>query len=404
LGPTLWNLFYDGILRLPVPKTVRLLAFADDVAVVGVGHSTEVIEEAINPTLMAVSNWLTVRGLSLAPDKSECVVLTNKRSFRPPAILVNGHPVPVKRSVRYLGVYLDTRLSFVDHARTVSAGAKRAATALGRLMPNVRGPSQSKRQLLMSVVNSRLLYGAQAWSDTIQEARRPKEVLMQAQRTAALRIARCYRSVSDMAAMLLARVPPAPLLAAERRSAAVAKKTGMSRTKPELRMEVIRKWQTMWDATTKASWTKILIPDISRWWYHGPKSVTYHMSQALTGHGCFQKYLYKKKRAHSPECMHCHAPEDDAKHTIFDCPYWDDSRRQLSLSIGRNPVPEDVADLLCMPSTEELPRGQHRRDRVMEAANRNCLLFCRMVEDILGRKEDLERQRQAEEADHRRRQ
>jgi hypothetical protein len=33
LGSNLWNVFYNGILRLPVPRSIRPLAFADDVAV-----------------------------------------------------------------------------------------------------------------------------------------------------------------------------------------------------------------------------------------------------------------------------------------------------------------------------------------------------------------------------------
>jgi len=37
--PTLWNIFYDGILRLPVHTNVELLAFADDAALVAVAHS-----------------------------------------------------------------------------------------------------------------------------------------------------------------------------------------------------------------------------------------------------------------------------------------------------------------------------------------------------------------------------
>jgi len=44
LGPTLWNLFYDGVLRLPVPDGIKLVAFADDVAVVAVAHNVELIE------------------------------------------------------------------------------------------------------------------------------------------------------------------------------------------------------------------------------------------------------------------------------------------------------------------------------------------------------------------------
>lgn len=44
LGPTLWNLFYDGVLQLPVREDVGLVAFADDVAVVAVPHNAELVE------------------------------------------------------------------------------------------------------------------------------------------------------------------------------------------------------------------------------------------------------------------------------------------------------------------------------------------------------------------------
>jgi len=74
-----------------------------------------------------------------------------------------------------LGVQLDTRLSFLEHAKTEVSGAKSTAVALSRLMPNVGGPLQSKRSLLMSVVNSRFLYGTQVWSDSIHKFEKPKD-------------------------------------------------------------------------------------------------------------------------------------------------------------------------------------------------------------------------------------
>ncbi|KAL4088732.1 hypothetical protein QTP88_023816 [Uroleucon formosanum] len=76
--------------------------------------------------------------------------------------------IRILRTIRYLGVQLDTRMTFVEHFNTVAAGARKAAVAIERLMPNVGGPSQSKRSLLMSVVHSRLLYGAAVWADRIQ--------------------------------------------------------------------------------------------------------------------------------------------------------------------------------------------------------------------------------------------
>jgi len=127
---------------------------------VAVAHNAELMEQLVNPVLSDVVRWMLANGLALAPEKSECAILTGKHSFGSPELHVQGYRVPVKRDIRYLGVRLDTRLSFVEHVTSVSAGAKRAAAALGRLMPNVGGPTQSKRSLIMSVVHSRLLYGA----------------------------------------------------------------------------------------------------------------------------------------------------------------------------------------------------------------------------------------------------
>jgi len=263
------------------------VAFPDDVALAAVAHNADLLEQLVNPILADVAQWMSANGLTLTPEKSECIVLTRKHALSTPQLHIQGFQVPAKRTIRYLGEQLDTRLSFVEHAKTVAAGAKRAGVALGRLMPNVGGPSQSKRSLLMSVVHSRLLYGAQMWADSVQGVEKPKNVLLQAQRVAALKVARSYRTVSDMAALVLARMPPAFLLTESRKTIMEARKTGTAKTKTETMREILRQWHQLWESTTKAAWTRRLIPDLERWWHQRPKTVSFHMAQALTGHGCF---------------------------------------------------------------------------------------------------------------------
>jgi len=394
IGPILWNLFYDGVLRLPVRKGVKLVAFADDLAVVAVAHNAELIEQIVNPTLVEVVEWMSANGLRLAPEKAECVVLTNKKSYRAPEVFVEGCQIPVTRATRYLGVRLDTRLSFVDHATTVAAGARKAAVALGRLMPNVGGPSQCKRQLLMSVVHSRLLYGAEVWAERVLEVQKSRNLLLQAQRCAALRVARCYRTVSDMASLVLARMPPVFLQAVGRKRTSAARKAGTAINKSDVTADVIQSWQALWETTPKASWTRRLIPDIIKWWHHGPKRVSYCQAQALTGHGCFQQYLWSKNRAHSPACLLCPAESDDAEHTLFVCMYWSGERKELEQALGRPVRPEDVQNLLCGPVPAELPEDLLTKKTLVATANRRRELFNKMVEGIMGRKAELERERQ----------
>ncbi|VVC44126.1 Reverse transcriptase domain [Cinara cedri] len=215
LGPTLWNTFYDGVLRLPEREGVKLVAF--DVAVIAVAYNAQLIEQLVNPTITDIVEWMCKKGLQLAPDKLE-----------------------------YLGVQLDTRLSFREHVAKIVAGARKAAAALGKLMPNVGGPTQCKSSLLMSVVHSLLLYCAPVWADSVQPVQKHKHLLLQTQKCAALRVARCYRTVSDMAALVFAIMPPAFIQATGRKSAKMAKKWSVALSKREMIEETIGQWQLLY--------------------------------------------------------------------------------------------------------------------------------------------------------------
>ncbi|XP_060881199.1 uncharacterized protein LOC132952785 [Metopolophium dirhodum] len=166
-------------------------------------------------------------------------MVTKKHKYRDPALQVDGCPVPVRGAVKYLGVQLDTRLSFGEHVASVSSGASKVASAIGRLMPNVGGPAQCKRSLLMSVVHSRLRYGAAVWADEVRHVAKYSNLMLQSQRCAALRVARCFRSVSDMAALVLARMPPATLQATARKRATALKSEGAVLTARQKTEEMI---------------------------------------------------------------------------------------------------------------------------------------------------------------------
>ncbi|KAL4103526.1 hypothetical protein QTP88_018889 [Uroleucon formosanum] len=397
IGPCLWNIFYDDLLRLELHDSVKLVGFADDIALVITAPNAGLLENIGNAALRSIDRWMQDNDLQVAPQKSEAVVLTNKWAYRDPVFTLGEQQISVKPSMRYLGVQLDKRLNFGDHIRLVTAAARRAVSALGRLMPNVQGPSACKRRLLMSVVHSKLLYASPVWAVAAARAARNRVALSQAQRGAAIRVARCYRTVSDMAALVLARMPPAHLLADERRRIGERKQepTTVAVVRRQEREATLREWQVIWDDTEKAAWTR-MIPDIRRWVYQpNQEAITFHMAQALTSHGCFQHYLWKRRRAGDPHCMHCGEPDDTVEHTLYNCPFWAEDRREMEQCIGRPLQPNDVPDIILGPEQELLPDDASRRRRIETMAEGLRLAFGRMVEAILGRKEDAERVRQA---------
>ncbi|CAI6377148.1 unnamed protein product [Macrosiphum euphorbiae] len=79
------------------------------------------------------------------------------------------------------------------------------------------------------------------------------------------------------------------------------------------------------------------------------------MAQALTGHGCFESYLWRRKKAANPGCVNSPAVFDDAEHTLFVCPFWDAERADVAVPLRKPVGPEDVPYLLCGPVPQELP-------------------------------------------------
>lgn len=155
-------------------------------------------------------------GLKLAPQKSEAVVLTQKNKYSNPELIVDGQAIPVKRCMRYLGIQLDSRLSFTEHIHQVSQRATESALAIERLMPNPGGPSQSKRTLLATVANCKMLYASPIWASRGTKTVKNWAEMARTQRRIALRITRCYHTVSADVSSLLSSMVSADLLVNER--------------------------------------------------------------------------------------------------------------------------------------------------------------------------------------------
>jgi len=96
LGPLLWNLMYDDLLRVQTGGNVRnessstLVAFADDVAVVTNGRTPEILQAVSNNALEAVSAWMDRAEFVLSVGKTEAVILSIKRAYTAPEFDIRG--------------------------------------------------------------------------------------------------------------------------------------------------------------------------------------------------------------------------------------------------------------------------------------------------------------------------
>ena len=164
-GPTIWNIHYDALLWLILRKDVVLVGYADDVAMVAVAATIEELEWKCNETLETVSQWMKEHGLKLAQKKSAAVLVTKRRKFDYPKLVLYGYTIQFQDSIWYLGLWIDRHWNFKDHIRRTSTKAGNVGTALQQLIPTVGGLKQGSLALLATVVNSVLLYGSPLWRD-----------------------------------------------------------------------------------------------------------------------------------------------------------------------------------------------------------------------------------------------
>lgn len=340
LGPTLWNIMFDDVFRLQWQQGVKVIGYADDLAITVTGRWTVQITEAANETIRKIERWLARMQLELAAEKTEFLVITRKRNLRPMKVRVGRVEIRASNHLKYLGVWLDSKLNFGVHATKTAEKAGKAATAIGRLMANTYGPRASKRRLMCSVVHSILLYAAPVW-ESMMKVGRTRGKMTRIQRCAAIRVCSAYRTISYEAALVVAGIPPLDLMAKER----LEVYEGVA--KAEARDRLFERWQRRWEVADKGRWTRRLITNVRTWTERRHGEVGYYLTQALSGHGCFMEYLNDIDKIDSRECVYC-GEVDNAEHTVFVCNRWREERRH-----GGAPLlsPDDMVERML--ETEE---------------------------------------------------
>ncbi|KAE9523227.1 hypothetical protein AGLY_016374 [Aphis glycines] len=119
LGPSLWNLSMDRALVTNDDDRVKLIAYADDLAVLIAGSDLGEIQGKARATLGALCDWASQRGLTFSASKSQAIPL--KGGLRPGFTVPFGtEDIVAVCSVRYLGVELDSRRNFWAHVSQVA--------------------------------------------------------------------------------------------------------------------------------------------------------------------------------------------------------------------------------------------------------------------------------------------
>ena len=92
---------------MDLPAGTSIISFVDDAIVVCAANNVGILQLRINDSQWRAKRWLDSRGLKMAPEKTEALLVTDRRSIQYPKIALGEHGMEWKKSIKYLGVQLD---------------------------------------------------------------------------------------------------------------------------------------------------------------------------------------------------------------------------------------------------------------------------------------------------------
>lgn len=163
LGPTLYTLYIRDI---PDDPRAPTLLFADDTVVFARHIRYKVAVRRMQKALNKITSWAKRWRIAFNKSKSIRVDYTLRSLSYIPSLL-EGEPVPVADSARYLGLHLDSKLNWAEHVRQkrdyLNIQIRKYYWMIGK---NSTLSLQSKRLLYKAVLKPIWMYGLQLWGST----------------------------------------------------------------------------------------------------------------------------------------------------------------------------------------------------------------------------------------------
>ncbi|RAL62907.1 hypothetical protein DID88_004748 [Monilinia fructigena] len=169
LSPVLYVLYLAELLNQD--RSLRF-GYADDIAIYRASKSVESNVAMLKNDIRQIMRWGAVNKIAFAPEKLEMIHLSRKRNANSPSINVSSEltirPVTATGSeqpaLRWLGVWIDRKLSFKRHVTERTTKAMKLARHIKGLAGVKFGPpAASLRKAVVTCVQSSALYGSEVW-------------------------------------------------------------------------------------------------------------------------------------------------------------------------------------------------------------------------------------------------
>ena len=209
LSPLLWALTVDEVLTRLEKAGIYCQGYSDDGVILVEGQDLGTVCGLVQTGLQLVSRWCGAKGLAINPRKTELVLFTKSRSragFRAPRL--GGVDLKLADQVKFLGVIIDSKLTWKQHIQTKSLKAVKALWLARRALGKTWGLTpQLTLWLYKAIVRPIVTYAAVVWWARV-ELDTAKAALGRVQRLACLSITGAMRTTPTAAMEMLLGLNP----------------------------------------------------------------------------------------------------------------------------------------------------------------------------------------------------
>ena len=166
LSPLIWCLTFESLIKIFDSGPITATAFADDLSLNLIGIDPGVMSNIMTNNLKQVASWGKERKLRFVPQKCTAIFFHKKKKFtEPEKVRMNGAEIPYQKHVKFLGVFLDSKLSFKYHLKQKIAKAKQNIMMVRNGTGVLWGPTcASLKWAYNGIVIPTVTFGSIIWS------------------------------------------------------------------------------------------------------------------------------------------------------------------------------------------------------------------------------------------------
>ncbi len=170
LSPIAWNHAFEGFLELYKTGPTRVVGFADDAGLIVTGDEPGTLRYQMQESVDKALNWGLQNGLKFSASKTQVILFTRNRKYKmPPKIIMGRKKLDFDDQVKYLGVTLDSKLSWSPHIRNKVIACKRLLFATKQAVGQLWGPSpRHMKWIYTGMIRPVLTYGSLVWAHAAQ--------------------------------------------------------------------------------------------------------------------------------------------------------------------------------------------------------------------------------------------